>query len=96
MPEAILYSVDGTQKSVEPENGKDFSLKELQGFVNGYIELVYLTKTGKPSKALICNEEGKLEGLPVNEKATSIWKEYYGDTDMLVGNCLICDTEFMK
>jgi len=34
----------------------------MQGVVGGFIEAVYLNETA----VLICNEEGKLHGLPIN------------------------------
>ena len=39
------------------------NLKTLQGIVGGYIEVVY---PFEESVGLICNEEGKLIGLPLN------------------------------
>jgi hypothetical protein len=38
------------------------TLESLQGIVGGYIEVVSFT----PSVLMICNEEGKLDGLPHN------------------------------
>jgi len=37
-------------------------LKPMNDIVGGYIEAVYLSSTA----VLICNEEGKLNGLPMN------------------------------
>lgn len=39
------------------------SLKDIRGIIGGYLEFVPVNDTGL---ALICNEEGKLNGLPVN------------------------------
>ena len=53
---------------VTPQNGKSFSLQELQGFVGGYIELVRL-----PGKQfMVVNEEGLLKDLPSNFGASLI------------------------
>ena len=41
----------------------DNTLKALQNIVGGYIEVVTLA----PDLALICNEEGRIYGLPLNE-----------------------------
>lgn len=38
------------------------TLEALQGIVGGYIETVWL----RDNCVLVCNEEGKLQGLPVN------------------------------
>ena len=43
--------------------GKKVSLEEMQKVVGGYIEMVTLK-----NKVLICNEEGKLMNLPLNER----------------------------
>lgn len=51
-----------------PANGTDFTLEELQKIVGGYIEVVRLDD----GAIMIINEEGKLHGLPPNERATRI------------------------
>jgi len=48
-------------------------LKSFQAIVDGYIEMVRF----KGEMCLICNEEGKIEGLPIN----FIWRG-----DRIVGN----------
>lgn len=45
------------------------SLEEMQAFVGGRIELVYLSN----GDHLVINEEGLLDGLPINQKATNTW-----------------------
>lgn len=86
---ATLYKTDGTEAEVTPKNGKDFKLAELSEFVEGYIEIVRL----KGGKILVINEEGKLEGLKRNAKATELYRRAYGDVDVIVGNALYCDTD---
>jgi hypothetical protein len=56
------------------------SLKKLQKFVEGYIEIIYL----KDSKCMVVNEEGLLHNLPINHKASKI----YGH--ILLGNVVEC------
>ena len=51
-------------KDMEPP-----TLREMQEFVDGRIEIVYLSN----GDHLIINEEGLLDGLPINQKATNIW-----------------------
>lgn len=84
---AILYTTDGSVVNVEPKNGTDFKYDELSGFVDGYIEIVPLKRTGG---LLVVNEEGKLKGLEPNSLATEIWVKNYGWTDVIVGNALFC------
>jgi Domain of unknown function (DUF3846) len=73
---------------VHPANGKAFTLAELQGFVCGYIELLRLND----GRAMFLNEEGKIDGLPVNPLANAIAHEQSGiaDDDYIVGNVVIC------
>lgn len=61
------------------------TLENLQKTVGGYIETVKLTE----SDVIICNEEGKLQGLEKNLRM-------YGDTvysDTLVGTIIVIGTE---
>jgi len=76
--------VDGTSVEVEPQNGSYFTLEELQKFVEGYIEVVYLPE----QEIMVLNEEGKVNGLDVNEEATMIAQKA-GLNDIIVGNVLI-------
>lgn len=84
---AILYKTDGTQEEKQPKNGRDFQLEELQEMVGGYIEIVPCWHPQHKDKVIVLNEEGKLEGMPLNKKATEI---YNVATDVIVGNALIC------
>lgn len=65
---ATVIRVDGSTEEVEPANGTDFSLKELQDIVEGYIETVSL----KDGRLMVINEEGRIYDLPRNEQATRI------------------------
>lgn len=97
---ATLIKADNT-KSVEvlPKDGKTFTLKELQKFVGGYIEIVSMPS----GKVLICNEESKLQNpIIANIKATAIWKkefpisEYLNNNDELVaGDVIITDPKLL-
>lgn len=59
-----LYA-DGREEECE----ETWPLDKLQQFVGGYIEMV---STTIPHRSLIVNEEGALENLPVNHKATAL------------------------
>lgn len=51
---ATLLKSDGTRKEIQPQNGTDFKLEELQAYVDGYIEIVNLQN----GEILVINEAG--------------------------------------
>lgn len=88
-----LIKAIGQEEEVKP-TGKKFSLDELQKFVGGYIDIIKLPS----GRFLYINDEGKLLGLPINEKATKIWKEEYpidkfpfNNDELVVGDVLLMD-----
>ena len=74
---------------------KEPTYEELKNMVGGYIELAY----DDGNTQIICNEEGKIHGLPVNEEATKEWANqlgkhsFYEMPDILVGDCVILTGE---
>jgi hypothetical protein len=68
------------------------ALQPIQQAVGGYIEGVPIAE----GAVLYCNEEGKLQGLPVNEAGNRLadvtipWFRQQGD--FLVGDCLVFGT----
>ena len=91
--DAILIKTDGGMHGVHPANGSDFSLEELQGFVEGLIEIVELT----PKVIMVVNEEGK-GVLGPNPAATVIAKASNAifPFDYIAGNALMCPSEMVK
>lgn len=64
-----LYLTNGQVILVKPEDGKEFTLKELQTAVGGYIEpVIPLDKRSK----LFVNEEGLIHNLPKNGHTQAI------------------------
>lgn len=63
----------------------DGKLKTLQGFVGGLIQVLYPFED--EHVALICNDEGKLLGLPLNRALRNSLGEIY---DIISGTFLIC------
>lgn len=84
---AVLYPVNGESRTVTPKKGTTFTLDELQGYVEGFIEMVRLTG----GRTLWVNEEGKLRNLPVNVKATQIFCFTPGRSDRIVGPALVTE-----
>ena len=91
---AQVIKTDGTVINVEPRNGSDFQLDELQKIVGGYIEVVWLLG----DKIMVVNEEGKCDGLSINEKATELFQRQskYFSLDVIVGDVLVCKTSQVK
>lgn len=82
---ATLYKADGTMGLVSPTNGETFTLEEMQKHVGGYIEIITLPN----GQEMVINENGKLEGLPVNQEATKLANLAFGD--FVVGDVLVSD-----
>lgn len=82
-----IIKTSGEIIDFNPANGKEFTLEEMQGVVGGYIEL---TLTADEKNYMVINEEGKLNSLPLNPKATEIFN---GNTnslrDIIVGDVLL-------
>lgn len=68
-----------------PENTLEF----YQKHVDGYIEVVSFSKSGKPYKSIF-NEEGLIQNLPYNELAS----HYLGFA--VVGNVVIINDSDLK
>lgn len=88
---AYIINTDKTTATVTPANGTDFSLDELNAIVDGYIEIHHLNN----NQIMVVNEEGKLNGLPLNTRATRLVREA-GINDYIVGRVLVCDTKQVK
>lgn len=83
----VLYDGSSIKSDVD-----DISLDLLQSSVGGLIQAIDFT----PGLTMWCNEEGKLLGLPVNQVATLVWKKYFGETDIIVGDVVFtggCDED---
>lgn len=88
--QSVIIMASGSIKIVDPANGKDFSLEELNEIVDGYIEILHIG-----DKLLVCNEEGKPQNLQYNDTATCLINAA-GIKDYIVGNALFCDKDKIK
>ena len=79
MASEIIYST-GERVPVVPENGKHWTLRELQAKVGGYIEYA-CTKDGR---YMVVNEDGKRLKLPVNPVATELY--IFSEASKILGN----------
>ena len=57
------------------------TLESAQKFVGGYVEGISFPN----GDYLIVNEEGKLMGLEVNEKATKLWRDTFDNDNFITG-----------
>lgn len=80
---AITLDAEGVAKEIELTEGES-QLKVLQDAVGGWVQAVDFTQ----DLTLWCNEEGKLNGLPINPMATFLWEKYFGFTDVICGNVI--------
>lgn len=82
MATAVILTTDGLMTVEQYEDGKSYDF--IKNGVGGWIECVHLANLGGVD--MWVNEEGKLDGLPVNPIATLAWIRDYGMTDVIVGN----------
>lgn len=89
---AYHITVEGSVEEIYPNNGKDFRLDEVQKRVEGYIEIVYLSK----EQIMIVNEEGKFDKKE-NPIATGIADLHraLGAGDYICGNVVICPSKML-
>lgn len=90
---ARFIKTDGTDEVRELT--ERLSLSELQAAVGGYIEAVDLTYPEQDGTwtTMWVNEEGKVNDLPFNQKATEIARpgvHIFGD-DVIVGDVVLTD-----
>ena len=71
-----------------PNDFEKAEYEYLKSSVGGYIESVPL-ESPTDNLTMWCNEEGKLDGLPVNFAATHLWELSYGKTDIIMGDIVI-------
>jgi hypothetical protein len=88
-----LITVPPNGKITTQEITKVPNLEQLQKAVGGYIELIpYFSKYEGKKCIALCNENGKIKGLPANRIAQKLWETAYGSPirlDHLVGSIAI-------
>lgn len=86
--QAVVITWDGDVQRVEYDKKNELSF--LQDTVDGYIEMVTLAGT---QLTMYVNEEGKMEGLPANAKATAIFREKFKTPDYIAGDAVFTGSE---
>lgn len=98
---AKLYTPDGEIKDVRPANGEEFTQQELVQMVDDTHLIYSYFGQDDPERVMISGEYAKLKRLPINEKASKEWvqfyqEEYEADSEAnFAGNVLICSTSFV-
>lgn len=82
MIKSRIIRTNGTETEITPANGTDFTLKELQKIVGGYIEVVGVEDIGEEA-LMICNEDGIALELERNKTATQLYIKAGGATYIL-------------
>lgn len=90
---AQIIRTDGTTIDVEPKNGTDFQLEELQAVVEGYIQVIHIGD----GEVMVVNEDGKFQ-CEWNGKATTLAKMRRAiyPNDYISGNVLVCNVKQIK
>lgn len=86
MFEYLVLDTDGIETHIR--SNKKPSLKEMQEMVDGRIELV-ACRYENQRRPMIINEEGKLNRLKLNSKATDMYLDLHDVKDYIVGNAII-------
>ncbi len=93
------YKIDGYIADVMPKNRKHFTYDELRLFVGSIVQIVPMPS----GKLMVIHEDGKLIGLPMNHKATEVWKEEYpiekypqNNDELIVGDALITEEKYIR
>ena len=81
MTKKNTLSTDANEFVIIDDVKNEPTLKSAQDFVGGYVEGI----TFPNGDYLIINEEGKLMGLPLNEKASKLWKETFDNDNYITG-----------
>jgi hypothetical protein len=87
---AYTIEINGTKTIVNPKNGKDFKLEELQTLVGGenkcFVEPVYINR----KEVVFCDEDGLAKQLPYNAAASRLVGT------RVVGKVLVCPQSMVK
>ena len=84
---AKVIKSSGEEIDVRPKNGEFFELEEMQKFVGGWVEILPISG----NRYMVVNEEGRLLELPLNQKATDIFR-----LEPIVGNVLVCGIDEIR
>ena len=85
----VFIKSNGEEVQVNPSNGLNFDLEEMQTYVGGYAKAVYME-----SQVLFLN--GWWRNLPINKEATRIYQNHFGSNTIIKGDVLVCPSGMIK
>ena len=78
----LIMQPDGGITAIVPASGKHYTLKEIQGHLDGgYVEMVAIP--GDSQRVALVDEAGLLKGLDINPGATLLLRR------TIVGKCVV-------
>lgn len=80
----LTCNTDNDIDVIEVEEGRTGNA--IRDAVDGLYDCIHIPSLGVD---MWINDEGKLEGLPINAMGTALWVSQYGMTDMVVGNIVV-------
>lgn len=89
--DVVLIKSDKTIIKIKPKNNKYFTLEELQKYVGGLIDIVYLPNS---DYIFVVNDEGMFEGK-FNSLASLICTTYYMKECILFGDVVYCPSKLV-
>lgn len=91
---AQIYKTNGKIIEVEPENGKDFKLKELYKHTD--CDCVTIVPLRLSKKLMVADDNGYANNKKANLRATDIYYQNTKYMHIIVGDVLICDPKQIK
>ena len=92
--QAKWIKASGEIISVNPKDGKEFSLEEMKHYIGGgYIQMI--TPPGKTGAIMIIDEDGKMKNFPINIIATRMWQQYAQQGSMRMDDAVVGDVLLM-
>jgi hypothetical protein len=92
MTKKNTLSTDANEFVIIDDVKNEPQYQAVSDFVGGMVEAI----TFPNGDLLLLNEEGKLMGLPLNEKATALWRKHFtkethlfGYDDVVVGPAMV-------
>ena len=81
MKKKNTLSTDANEFVIIDDKKNEPQYKAVSDFVGGMVEAVHFPN----GDLLLLNEEGKLMGLPLNEKASKLWSETFDNDNYITG-----------